>query len=303
MIFGHTDFSQERIQSYFDRISKGKDLMFEEAAEFYLVLVAIKTDDPSEFDIYKPIYADHLYVQAFHLISGPNKLVEEAVFQNFNLDDELEKRFFDFDNRYQSMSVNLVDRQIFKEYSVEVRQARENFSGPDLDIQIRMIKLKLEYVRIHAVGLFKDYLWEQSTQSLNISYGPIELIFDIVSLIHIINRHVIRNMNVGLQPLKGKSRLTLSNLEQIIDKIKYAFSVLPIELGVNDSSQLSFYFKNALNGEVYAIHTKTIRNSLGGSVTERQRVETFYPVTDAKKLSELQNRGIQRIRQDFYLYK
>ena len=110
-------------------------------------------------------------------------------------------------------------------------------------------------------------------------------------------------MHIGLQPLRVKSRFTLSSLEQIIDKIKYAFSVLPVEPSISDSGELSFYFKNALNGEVYAIHTKTIRKSLGGSVIERQRVETFYPVSDAKKLFELQNRGIQRIRQDFYLYK
>lgn len=166
-----------------------------------------------------------------------------------------------------------------------------------------MIKLKLEYIKIYASGLFKDYLREKSLFSLNIKHGPIELVFDIVSLIHVINRHVIRNMRAGLQPLKGKSLLNLSDLRQIIERIQYAFNVLPVESGISNSRELSFYFKNDLNGNVYAIHTKTIRNSIGDSVVERQRIETFYPVAEPKKLLELQSRALQRIRGDFYLFK
>jgi len=291
----------EEIQSYFHRLADGEKLAFEEESDVCTFLMGAKSDSPEAFKRYEDLCSDHVFITGLHLLAGPNATIEEITHRNYSPYEELRKRIDDFESKYDSNAADLFFRQVRKEFNIEHKELRKKYTGDELDEKTDVLKAKLEFLRIRSERLYNDYLAKHSLTSLDIPYGNVVLRFDKVSIMHILNRHVIRNGALDLDRVNGKSLLNLNRLEDIIDRIKYLFSALPEPSTLTGEEKISIYFKRDLRGEVYAVHVKPIQESTKAGAKKIQRIETYYPVHEAAKLAELTNKPFKRIRADLYL--
>ncbi|MDF7815317.1 hypothetical protein [Hymenobacter sp. YC55] len=293
--------SVDELQSYFHRLANDEKLSFEEESDFCTFLMGAESDSTDSFKRYEEICSDHVFITGLHLLSGPNAAVEEIAHRNYSPYQELRKRVDAFESKYDSNATDLFFRQVRKEFNIEHKELRKKDTGDELAEKTAVLKAKLEFLRIRSERLYDDYLAKHDLTSLDLPYGNVVIRFDKVSIMHILNRHVIRNGALDLDRITGKSLLSLSSLEDIIDRIKYLFSVLPKPTTLSGEEEVNIYFKKDLGGEIYAVHVKPIPESTKAGAKKVQRLETFYPIQEAAKLAEFAGRSFKRIRTDLYL--
>jgi hypothetical protein len=290
------------LSSLFHKHANGERLSFEEEEDLCGFLMIMDTDNPDIFKKFEAICSDHIFIRALGLKKvKPDARIERLLHKNYNPYAEYQKRIDAFESKYDSNAADLFLRQVRTEYNQQSKSNRQRYSGNELVEKNEALKAKLEFLRIRTEKVYDDYLAKHNLSSLDIQYGGVTIRFDKVSIMHILSRHVFRNESIDLDVITGKSRFNLSSLEEIIDKIKWLFSSLPDPGNLSSSEPISIFFKTDLQGDIFAVHTKIIPASTSLGAPNIQRLETYYPVEETQKISEIQQRGFKRINPALYL--
>ncbi|SHL25611.1 hypothetical protein SAMN02746009_02427 [Hymenobacter psychrotolerans DSM 18569] len=289
------------IEKALEKANNGKTLTYEEEEGLCLFLIGAQSDDPGVFKKYQALCADQTFITGFYLKASPNPVISTRA-RNYDHVAELAKRVADFEAKYDSNSSDDFIRQVRKEYNIELKEIKRKYSGEDLIQKSNDLKAKMEYLRIRSDRLYHDYLAKHNLPTLDIAFRGMAIRFDKVSIMHILNRHVIRNGFLQIDLESAKSQLNMTSLEQVIDNVKHLFSVIPDSVTRDNSKELTFYFKKDLAGDIFAVHTKLINESTHANAKKIHRLETYYPLNKKDKIDEVKARGVIRLKEGIYLY-